>query len=102
MPGGFVGVDIFFVISGYLITGQIISKLRRETFSLSEFYFNRGKRLFPALLFMLLTVTAFLYFEYLPTEFEDYSKSLIAAVLYASNFWFYVNFDYFNNIVHFP
>src|SRR5450755_1711758 len=59
LPGGFVGVDIFFVISGYLISGIIFNGLQRDTFSFATFYARRIKRIFPSLLIVLAFVTVF-------------------------------------------
>lgn len=56
LPGGFVGVDVFFVISGYLIIGIILNELKEKTFSIAGFYARRIRRIFPALLFVLATI----------------------------------------------
>lgn len=98
LPGGFIGVDIFFVISGFLISGQILTKLQNNSFSLLKFYSDRMLRLFPALIVMLTSVSTILYFLYLPIEYESYANSVISTLLYVSNFWFYSEFNYFNDI----
>ena len=73
LPGGFIGVDIFFVISGYLIMGQIYSKIQQNAFSISNFYVKRFKRLFPAF-FATVSVSSFFAFSYfLPGEFSKYA-----------------------------
>src|SRR5471030_1373631 len=69
LPGGFVGVDVFFVISGYLITSIVVRNVRSGTFSFGQFYANRVRRLFPALGLVLVAVLTFGWFEFLPEEF---------------------------------
>ncbi len=70
LPGGFVGVDMFFVISGYLIMGQIYNKIQQGAFSISNFYVKRFKRLFPAF-FATVSVTSFFAFSYFTTRFPS-------------------------------
>lgn len=97
LPGGFIGVDIFFVISGYLIMGQIYSKIQQNAFSISNFYVKRFKRLFPAF-FATVSVSSFFAFSYfLPGEFSKYAWSLISSCLYVSNFYFYTKSGYFDS-----
>lgn len=96
LVGGFIGVDIFFVISGYLIIGQICAKLETSTFSLSEFYVKRFKRLFPAYFVVAASTSVFAFFYFLPGEFENYSLSLLFSSLYVSNFYFYSKSGYFD------
>ena len=96
--GGFVGVDIFFVISGYLITSIIIAEMDQGSFSLLNFYERRARRILPALFFMMLCTLPFAWFWMLPSEFKDFSKSLIAAPLFISNVVFYLTTGYFNAI----
>ncbi|MFZ8200621.1 acyltransferase family protein [Alteromonas portus] len=96
LPGGFIGVDIFFVISGYLIIGQIYKKLLDSNFDLKKFYIKRFQRLFPAFFVTTLVTTIFALFFFLPGEFNNYSKSLISAFLYISNFYFYGKSGYFD------
>lgn len=96
LPGGFIGVDIFFVISGYLIIGQIYKKLLDSNFDLKKFYIKRFQRLFPAFFVTTLVTTIFALFFFLPGEFNNYSKSLISAFLYISNFYFYSKSGYFD------
>lgn len=93
--GGFLGVDVFFVISGYLITGSIIRDLTSYRFSFGTFYYRRARRLFPAL---LVTVAASLIasaFILTPVDFLDLGKSAIAAAAWSSNFYFWITTDYF-------
>ena len=95
-PGGFVGVDIFFVISGYLICGMIDGDLREGSFSLSNFYKRRMLRILPALFVMFLVTSALAYLYCLPVELEDYSKSLASAVGSVSNVYFAATAGYFD------
>lgn len=95
--GGYVGVDIFFVISGYLITSIIVREIDRGTFSFRDFYERRIRRIFPALLAMLAFTTAGAFMLLLPTEMVDYSRSLIGALLFTANIVFYFQSGYFVN-----
>ena len=95
-PGGFVGVDIFFVISGYLICGMIDGDLREGSFSLSNFYKRRMLRILPALFVMFFVTSALAYLYCLPVELEDYSKSLVSAVGSVSNVYFAATAGYFD------
>jgi peptidoglycan/LPS O-acetylase OafA/YrhL len=74
--GGVVGVDVFFVISGYLITSLIISELQAGTFSIARFYERRARRILPALFVVAVTSLAFAWFWLLPADFKDFSQSL--------------------------
>jgi peptidoglycan/LPS O-acetylase OafA/YrhL len=94
-PGGFVGVDVFFVISGFLIGAMIIDDVTAERFSLLAFYERRIRRIFPALAAMLLTATVLAYLYLLPIEFKSYARSLLAATFSFSNFYFAANAGYF-------
>lgn len=89
LPGGFVGVDVFFVISGYLITRLLRAELAAGAFSALGFYERRVRRLAPALLFMLAATTAAGWFVLMPRAFEAYAASLVATVPGLSNvhFW---------------
>lgn len=95
-PGGFVGVDIFFVISGYLICGMIDGDLRKESFSLGNFYKRRILRILPALFVMFLVTSILAYVYCLPVELEDYSRSLASAVGSISNVYFAGTAGYFD------
>lgn len=95
VPGGFVGVDIFFVISGYLITGIIAREMTAGTFALGKFYARRIKRIFPALFVMLaLTSVAAVLFLGV-TQFSDFFGALRKAAGQISNFYFARETDYF-------
>jgi peptidoglycan/LPS O-acetylase OafA/YrhL len=95
LKGGFVGVDVFFVISGYLITRHVAADMDAGTFSFLNFYDKRIRRIFPALLVMLLGSAFLAYFLLLPGEFTDYAKSLVASVCSVSNFYFWETAGYF-------
>ena len=101
LPGGYVGVDIFFVISGYLIMGFIWRDLQNNNFNLLRFYIKRVYRLFPALFAMVTVSSVTAYFILLPTEGIDFNKSLISTLFYFSNFYFYSESDYFNTAMEF-
>ena len=84
--GGFVGVDIFFVISGYLITGIIVGSLNRGGFSFADFYGRRIRRIFPALVVMLILCFGIGWFVLLADEFAQLGKHMLAAMAFALNF----------------
>jgi len=86
--GGFFGVDVFFVLSGYLITGIIRTEMEKGEFSLVGFYWRRTKRIVPALTFMILITSVFSYFFLLPDALVTYAKSLQSAVYFGSNYFF--------------
>jgi peptidoglycan/LPS O-acetylase OafA/YrhL len=94
--GGFVGVDIFFVISGYLITSIILAEMEAGTFTLANFYERRARRILPALFFVMLVCLPFAWFLLLPSEMKDFSKSLIAVSAFASNILFWRTSAYFD------
>jgi len=102
MSGGFVGVDVFFVISGYLISSIIFAEIAESQFSVVRFYERRIRRIFPALFGMLLAVSAFAVYCLLPTDLVAYCKSLLAATFSASNFWFWKQSDYFDSPLSSP
>ena len=84
LSGGYVGVDIFFVISGYLITRYIDQRIRAGKFSILEFYERRVRRIMPALLFLLLVASGLSLWA-LPDDLYNFAKSEIAAILFAPN-----------------
>jgi len=94
--GGFFGVDIFFVISGYLITKIISEELENGTFSLLNFYERRIRRIIPALLFVMLCTLPFAWFIMMPQDLKEFSRSLISTPLFLSNFLFYSTSNYFS------
>lgn len=93
--GGFVGVDVFFVISGYLITGIIAREIDAGAFSIVRFYERRARRILPALFAMLVFVLAMASWLYLPGDFEAVPKSALMALVFLSNLWFFANTGYF-------
>jgi peptidoglycan/LPS O-acetylase OafA/YrhL len=95
--GGFVGVDIFFVISGYLITGIIQSEVKSGTFSFAQFYERRVRRLLPAL-YAMVALMAIPSFHYLLTsERQEFFRSVAAVVTFTSNFFFWFQTGYFDH-----
>ena len=96
---GFLGVDVFFVISGYIITRNISKELAEKRFSLKSFYLRRIRRLFPALFFTVLLTSIFAFWLFSPKDFIDYCYSAIFSVLSVANFYFNFTIDYFNSEV---
>jgi peptidoglycan/LPS O-acetylase OafA/YrhL len=96
LHGGFVGVDVFFVISGFLISSIILAQIKSGTFTFAGFYERRTRRIFPALFAMLVATCVLSYFYLLPVETEDFAKSLLSADLSASNFFFWLSSGYFD------
>ncbi|MGJ4788474.1 acyltransferase family protein [Leptospira koniambonensis] len=97
--GGFVGVDIFFVISGYLISKIIFAGLDSSEFSFLDFYSRRIKRIFPALGLVLLSTLTFGYFSLFSDEYKNLGKQTVAGIFFYSNFSFLKDLaDYFNPI----
>ncbi|CAK0732002.1 TPA: acyltransferase [Escherichia coli] len=97
IPGGFIGVDVFFVISGYLISGIIFSQLDKKSFSFIRFICSRISRLYPALIFTLFIVFIGCFLVYTPSEFAEVSKSAIYSIFSASNIFFASKAGYFDN-----
>ena len=97
VSGGYLGVDIFFVISGYLITYILVTDLSNGTFSLVNFYERRARRILPALFFVLFISTICSYLLLSPLQLRDYSQSLVAVVSFLSNVYFYLTSGYFSN-----
>ena len=96
LPGGFIGVDIFFVISGFLITSIILSGLRSGNFSFADFYLKRARRLFPALLVVMICCYGIGWFFLLCDEFRDLGKQIAAGAGFASNLLFWKESGYFD------
>jgi peptidoglycan/LPS O-acetylase OafA/YrhL len=95
-PGGFVGVDVFFVISGFLISSIILRQLRRSRFTLADFYARRIRRIFPALVIVLPACLLFGWFALLPHELEHLGKHVASAAAYVSNFTLWQESGYFD------
>ena len=94
-PGGFVGVDVFFVLSGYLITALILSDLRQGRFSLARFYERRARRILPALTLVVAVCLPFAWMLMTPAELRDFGRSVVAVGLFASNVLFWRDSGYF-------
>ncbi|MBP1296610.1 acyltransferase family protein [Bradyrhizobium elkanii] len=95
LPGGFTGVDVFFVISGYLITSQLAQEIHEGTFGLLGFYYRRIRRIVPALVVMLAVTLAAGKFLLMPGDYMALGASAAAAAFGASNFFFLTHTDYF-------
>ena len=96
LSGGFLGVDVFFVISGYLITQIITSENERKIFSLKNFYIKRFKRLFPALLFVSLLSIFFGAIILDPESLTNLNLSSLTSILFTSNIFFWLESNYFD------
>lgn len=94
--GGFIGVDVFFVISGYLITSIIIGDLDAGRFSLARFYERRARRILPALFFVMLCCLPAAWFLFFPTDMQAFAKSLLAVATFSSNILFWRESGYFD------
>lgn len=94
--GGFIGVDVFFVISGYLITSITATDLRAAKFRLLNFYQRRARRILPALLFVLLCCIPTAVLLMIPFELEAFFEALAATLLFVSNIFFFAHTDYFD------
>ena len=97
LPGGFIGVDVFFVISGYLITNIILKELEKQSFSFTGFYERRIRRIFPALFGVLTFTLIGSFFIFLPSDFYNMSKGLLGTLFFISNivFWKELQAGYF-------
>ncbi len=95
VTGGFVGVDIFFVISGYLISSIIFKEISQDRFSYVDFYDRRIRRIFPALFVVLLAVITAAFFLLFPVEYLKLGSSVIFSALSLANVYFYVTINYF-------
>jgi len=95
--GGFVGVDVFFVISGYLITTILVKDLENKRFSIINFYERRARRILPSLFFIILLTLIFSLLYLPPHALKDLGQSILAVSVFLSNFFFYIEQDYFAN-----
>jgi peptidoglycan/LPS O-acetylase OafA/YrhL len=95
--GGFVGVDVFFVISGYLVTQILVKEIHRGSFSLLGFYERRVRRIFPALFVVLLAAVPFSVWILLPDDLIEMGKSLVATTLFSANFLYWTEAGYFDS-----
>lgn len=96
--GGFVGVDVFFVISGYLITTIILSDMNSGKFSIVNFYERRARRILPALFFVMLCSVPLAWLWLLPHHLKDFSESLTAISIFSSNILFWLETGYFGTV----
>ncbi|WP_168193231.1 acyltransferase family protein [Rhodophyticola sp. CCM32] len=94
LPGGFVGVDVFFVISGFLITQLIAGELTARRFSILRFYERRARRILPALLFVILSSTPFALALMDPEAQQEFAGSVVSTLLFFSNFFFWFQDSY--------
>jgi len=92
---GYFGVDIFFVISGFLITSILIKENMMGAFSIINFYERRARRILPALIFVALVSSIFAWMWMLPNEMGKYAKALMATTVFASNIYFWRDVGYF-------
>ncbi len=95
VSGGYVGVDVFFVISGYLITSLLVADLDAGRFSIAYFYERRIRRIIPALLLVILLTLPFAVWYMIPDQVRDFYGSLIAVASFVSNFFFATDAGYF-------
>ncbi len=96
LRGGFVGVDIFFIISGYLIGSILIKGMQQGSFSFADFYARRVRRIFPALSVVLVAVLAFGWFALFPDEFKALGKHVFGGTAFISNFFLWNEVGYFD------
>lgn len=96
LSGGHIGVDVFFVLSGYLITSNLVRQMTRGTFSIKEFYSKRIQRLFPALFATVVLTFIAAAFILLPEDFDRFSKSAAATIFSLSNFIFWSESGYWD------
>lgn len=98
IPGGFIGVDIFFVISGYLITNIIVTQASAGDFSFKDFYARRIRRIFPALIIVLVSVYALGWFVMLADEFKQLGKHIAAGAGFVANWAYWLESGYFDEL----
>lgn len=94
--GGFIGVDVFFVISGYLITTIILTEMGQSRFSIANFYERRVRRILPALFLVMLVSLPFAWFWLIPSDLKNFSQSLAAVSSFSSNFLFWRESGYWD------
>ncbi len=98
--GGFLGVDVFFVISGFLITSILLGQAELGRLSITGFYNRRIRRIFPALFVLLAITTLIAAVLFTPSAFERYGRSLVATTLFSSNILFFLESGYFDAASH--
>ena len=97
-PNGFLGVDLFFVISGYLITIIIIKDLNKNNFSFFNFYLKRFKRIYPSILLLLLIFSTISLFFLLPVDLKNFFNSVLSTLFFIPNIYFWLNGGYFGPV----
>lgn len=95
LDGGFVGVDVFFVISGYLMSKIIITGIDKGNFSILDFYGRRLKRIVPPLLFLIFVLSVLGFFFYFPDDYQSMEKNSAASILFVSNILYWKSSNYF-------
>lgn len=98
LPGGYLGVDIFFCLSGYLITSIIWREARQDQFSLARFYERRVRRIAPALLALLAIISPIAAVLLLPADLIGYGKSVLASLGFVANIYFWRDTNYFSRV----
>lgn len=93
--GGYVGVDVFFVISGYLITSIIANDIENKNFSIVNFYERRARRILPALFLVMAVCIPFAWLLLIPSDLKDFGQSLVAVSSFSSNILFWIESGYF-------
>lgn len=96
--GGFIGVDVFFVVSGFLITSILVNDLSRGTFSIARFYERRARRILPALFLVIGACIVPAWILLLPQEFDSFWRSILAVVFFVSNIVFWRESGYFDTV----
>ena len=96
VSGGFIGVDVFFVVSGYLIGRSVYHSIEAKKFKLSTYFANRAKRIFPSLILMLAALWVFAWFAFLPKEFASLGKHIGGAAVFVSNWILWREVGYFD------
>ena len=95
LKGGFLGVDLFFVISGYLMTSIIYEQSKNNNFSFKKFILKRIRRIFPAILFICIVSLPFIYFHIMPKDLIEQIKSILSSIFFFSNFFYsYISQEY--------
>ncbi len=94
--GGFVGVDVFFIISGYLITSIILPEMDKGSFSILAFYERRARRILPALFLVMLVCIPFAWMWLMLNDMKDFAQSLVAVSIFSSNILFWQESGYFD------
>lgn len=100
LPGGFAGVDVFFVISGYLMTRIIFIKIEKDQFSIMDFYIARANRIIPALAVLCLVLSIFGWFVLAPIDYSVMGKHVASSMLFLSNIFYWRESGYFDAVSH--